>query len=138
MEFINQNILLIGVVLGSGLALAWQFFVKGGAGLNPSQATLLINREDAVIVDLREADEFAGGHVPEARNIPAGKLSDRLGEIEKFKERPLILCCASGVRSAKACEELKKQGFTRLHSLDGGIDAWRQAGLPLKKGGRGK
>ncbi|HMW77307.1 MAG TPA: rhodanese-like domain-containing protein, partial [Rhodocyclaceae bacterium] len=67
-----------------------------------------------------------------------GKLADRVGEIEKFKDRPLILCCASGIRSGKACEQLKKAGFTRLYSLDGGFDAWRQAGLPVRKGSRGK
>ncbi len=124
MEFINQNILLIGVVVTSGLALAWQFLAKNSAAINPAEATLLINREDAQVVDVREADEFAGGHLPEARNIPAGKLADRVGEIEKFKDRPLILCCASGIRSGKACEQLKKAGFTRLYSLDGGFDAW--------------
>ncbi|HMV21983.1 MAG: rhodanese-like domain-containing protein [Betaproteobacteria bacterium] len=138
MEFINQNILLIGVVVTSGLALAWQFLAKNSAAINPAEATLLINREDAQVVDVREADEFAGGHLPEARNIPAGKLADRVGEIEKFKDRPLILCCASGIRSGKACEQLKKAGFTRLYSLDGGFDAWRQAGLPVRKGSRGK
>ena len=138
MEFINQNILLIGVVVTSGLALAWQFLAKNSAAINPAEATLLINREDAQVVDVREADEFAGGHLPEARNIPAGKLADRVGEIEKFKDRPLILCCASGIRSGKACEQLKKAGFTRLYSLDGGFDAWRQAGLPVRKGSRRK
>ncbi len=138
MEFINQNILLIGVVVTSGLALAWQFLAKNSAAINPAEATLLINREDAQVVDVREADEFAGGHLPEARNIPAGKLADRVGEIEKFKDRPLIVCCASGIRSGKACEQLKKAGFTRLYSLDGGFDAWRQAGLPVRKGSRGK
>lgn len=138
MEFINQNILLIGVVVTSGLALAWQFLAKNAAGLNPAQVTLLINREDAVVVDVREADEFASGHLPEARHIPVGKLAERLGEIEKFKERPVILCCASGIRSAKACGELKKAGFARPYSLDGGFDSWRQAGLPVKKGSRGK
>ena len=138
MEFINQNILLIGVVVTSGLALAWQFLAKNSAAINPAEATLLINREDAQVVDVREADEFAGGHLPEARNIPAGMLAVRVGEIEKFKDRPLILCCASGIRSGKACEQLKKAGFTRLYSLDGGFDAWRQAGLPVRKGSRGK
>lgn len=139
MEFVNQNILLIAIAVVSGLGLVWQFFSRGGAAeLNPAQATLLINREDAHVIDVREADEFASGHLPEARNIPAGKLAERVNEIEKYKDRPLILCCASGMRSGKASDELKKLGFTRLHSLAGGIDAWRQAGLPIKKGSRNK
>lgn len=139
MEFINQNILLIGIVVTSGLALLWQTFNRSGvAELNPAEATLLINREDAQVVDVREADEYASGHLPDARNIPVGKLAERANEIEKHKEKPLILCCASGMRSAKACNELKKLGFTNVRSLAGGIDAWRQAGLPIKKGTRNK
>lgn len=139
MEFINQNILLISIILFSGAGLIWPFLRRpGGIEVNPAEATLLINRQDAQVVDVREPDEFAAGHLPEARNIPAGKLADRVGEIEKYKDKPLIVCCASGMRSAKACDELKKQGFANLHTLAGGIDAWRQAGLPIKKGSRNK
>lgn len=139
MEFVNQNILLIAIVVVSGAGFIWQLVSRaGGAEINPSQATLLINREDAQVVDVREADEYASGHLQDARNIPLGKLAERASEIEKYKDKPLILCCASGVRSAKACSELKKLGFSRLHNLAGGVDAWRQAGMPLKKGTRGK
>lgn len=139
MEFINQNIMLIAIAAFSGAALLWQFFQgSGGAEVNPAEATLLINRQDALVIDVREPDEFAAGHLPEARNIPVGKLADRVNEIEKYKDKPVILCCASGVRSGKACDELKKLGFASLHSLSGGIDSWRQAGLPIKKGSRNK
>ncbi|MBS1190747.1 MAG: Rhodanese-like protein [Rhodocyclaceae bacterium] len=137
MEFVNQNILLIAIAAVSGLSLLWPYFRRSGAAeVNPAEATLLINRQDALVIDVREPDEFAAGHLPEARNIPVGKIADRAGEIEKFKDKPLILCCASGMRSMKACGELKKLGFISLHSLAGGIEAWRQAGLPVKKGGR--
>lgn len=139
MEFINQNIFLVGIAVVSGLALVWQFFGPGNAAeVNPAQATLLINREDAQVIDVREVDEFAAGHLPEARHIPLGKLAERAGELEKLKDKPIILYCASGMRSLKACGELKKLGFTRPHSLAGGIDAWRQANLPVKKGTRKK
>lgn len=137
MEFINQNILLISIAVISGLGLIWPAIRRsGGAEVNPAQATLLINRQDAQVIDVREADEFAAGHLPDARHIPVGKLAERVGEIEKFKEKPLVVYCASGMRSGKACGELKKLGFSNLHSLAGGIDAWRQAGLPVKKGAR--
>lgn len=139
MDFLNQNILLISVAVFSALGLIWPLIRRsGGAEVNPAQATLLINRQDAQVIDVREPDEFAAGHMPEARNIPAGKLAERITEIEKYKEKPLILCCASGMRSAKACDELKKLGFGSLHTLGGGIDSWRQAGLPIKKGSRNK
>ena len=139
MEFINQNILLISIVVISGLGLLWPLFVRSGAkGVNPAEATLLINRQDAHVVDVREAEEFASGHLPEARNVPVGQLGDRIAEIEKYKDKPLIVCCASGMRSSKACRELKGLGFAQLYNLTGGIDAWTQAGLPVKKGTRNK
>lgn len=137
MEFVNQNILLISIAVVSGLGLIWPFFRRsGGVEVNPAEATLLINRQDAQVIDVREPDEFAAGHLPEARNIPVGKLADRVGELEKFKDKPVILCCASGMRSSRACGELKRHGFTSLHNLAGGIESWRQAGLPIKKGNR--
>lgn len=139
MEFINQNILLISIVVTSGLGLLWPLFMRpAGNNVSPVEATLLINREDAHIVDVREVDEFAGGHLPEANNIPTGKLAERIGELEKFKDKPIIVCCASGMRSGKATAELKKQGFTKLYSLAGGVDAWVAAGYPIKKGTRKK
>ena len=139
MDFINQNILLITLVLVSGGGLLWQ--LSGRAGKNevsPAEATLLINREDAQILDVREIDEFATGHLPNAKNIPMSKLAERVSDLEKFKEKPIILCCASGMRSAKGCGELEKLGFTRVHNLGGGVDAWVGAGYPIKKGTRNK
>ncbi|MCG2578463.1 rhodanese-like domain-containing protein [Dechloromonas sp. XY25] len=139
MEFINQNILLISLVVVSGASLLWPLFARpSGNSVSPGEATQLINREDAHIVDVREAEEFAGGHLPDAINIPAGKLGERVGELEKFKSKPLILCCASGMRSNKACSELKKQGFDQLYNLAGGVDAWVGAGYPIKKAGKKK
>lgn len=135
MDFINQNILLISIVVTSGLGLLWPLFSRPvGNSVNPGEATLLINREDALVVDVREADEFAAGHVPEAKNIPVSKLAERIGELDKHKDKPLVVCCASGMRSNKACAELQKAGFSRLYNLSGGIDAWEGAGYPLKKG----
>lgn len=139
MDFINQNILLISLVVVSGAALLWQIFGSAsGNGVNPGEATLLINREDALVLDVREPDEFASGHLPEARSIPVGKLDERIGELAKFKDKPIIVCCASGMRSNKACNELKKQGFGKLYNLAGGIDAWVGAGYPVKKGSKNK
>ena len=133
MEFINQNILLISIVVVSGLGLLWPMFARpSGNSVNPGEATLLINREDAIVVDVREADEFAAGHLPDARNIPGSKLAERISEIEKYKDKPVIVCCATGMRSNKACAELKKNGFSRINNLAGGVDAWVGAGYPIK------
>lgn len=139
MDFINQNILLISLVVVSGLAVLWPLLMRpAGNVVNPGEATTLINREDARIVDVRESGEFADGHLPDALNIPVAKLTERIGELEKFKDKPLIFCCASGMRSNKACAELKKQGFTKLYNLSGGVDAWVGAGYPIRKGAKNK
>ncbi len=139
MDFIYQNILLIALVVVSGVALILPMLMGSGANdVNPAAATLLINREDAQVIDVREAEEFAAGHLPDARNVPLAKLADRIGEIERFKDRPVIVCCASGVRAGKACGQLGKLGFAKVHNLSGGIDAWVAAGYPVKKGTRNR
>ena len=139
MDFIYQNILLIALVVVSGIALILPMLMGSGANdVNPAAATLLINREDAQVIDVREAEEFAAGHLPEAKNVPLAKLADRISEIERFKDKPVIVCCASGMRSGKACGELRKLGFAKIHNLSGGIDAWVGAGYPVKKGSKAK
>ena len=138
MEFIQQNIYLVAIAVISGTMLAVMSFRRPGDGssLTATQATLLINRENAQIVDVREHDEYVAGHLPESRHIPAGRLEERAGELDKLKDTPLILICQTGARSTGACKQLAKLGFSKVHNLDGGINAWRAAGLPLKKGSK--
>ena len=138
MEFIQQNIFLIAIaVVSGGMLLVLTFRRPGGArAVTASEATMLINRENAQLIDVREANEYIAGHLVESRNIPAASLAERAGELQQFKERPLILVCQSGARSQAACATLAKLGFVRVHNLEGGIAAWSEAGLPLKKGAR--
>lgn len=138
MDFIQQNIYLVAIAILSGTMLLVTSLRRPGGGnaVTPAQATLLINREDAVIIDVREPDEYAAGHLPESRNIPVGKLEERVGELEKYKDTPLILVCQSGARSAGSCARLGKLGFAKTHNLAGGVGAWVEAGLPIRKGGR--
>ena len=140
MDFILQNIFLVAIAVISGtMLLVLSVRRPGGrSAVNAGQATMLINREDALVVDVREPDEYVSGHVPDARNIPGSKLAERISEIEKYKDKPVIVCCATGMRSNKACAELKKNGFSRINNLAGGVDAWVGAGYPIKKGTRNK
>lgn len=135
MEFITQNIVWLAIaVVSGGMLLAPM--LRGGSknGVTTNQAVLLINRQDAVVVDVRSAEEFAGGHLPDARNIPPAEFDKRLDEIGKNRKRPVILVCQSGMRSATAIDQLQKAGFEQVFSLDGGIAAWSQAGQPLVRG----
>jgi rhodanese-related sulfurtransferase len=134
-EFVRNNILLIVVALVSGGMLLWPFVRRttGGPWLNTTQATHLINREDALVVDVREPNEFAAGHVLGAKNLPLARLDASGADLAKKKERPVIVYCDGGDRSAKALATLKKHGFTRVANLSGGLAAWQQAGLPVEK-----
>ena len=133
MEFIQNNILIIAIAVISGVMLVWPSLHRTGKALSANQATTRINREDAVILDVRETGEFATGHLPDARNIPAKDIATRIAELDHLKEKPLIVVCASGVRSGQISAQLQKQGFTDTNFLDGGIDAWKRANLPLTK-----
>lgn len=138
MDFIQHNILMVVLAVVSGSLLVFTSFRRGGGrnAVTPTQATILINRENAQIIDIRESDDYINGHLPEARNISESRLDERVGELDKFKDTPLILVCQSGARTAAACKKLEGLGFNRVHSLDGGINAWREAGLPLKRGSK--
>jgi rhodanese-related sulfurtransferase len=134
-EFVRNNILLFVVALVSGGMLLWPLVRRttGGPWVNTTQATYLINREDALVVDVREPNEFAAGHVLGAKNLPLARLEASGADLAKKKERPVIVYCDGGERSAKALATLKKQGFTRVANLSGGLGAWQQAGLPVEK-----
>jgi len=131
------NLMLFGMVVISGGMLLFPLFTRGlrgdGAEVEPTAAVTLINRQDAVVIDLRNDAEFASGHITGARNIPEAKLEPRLNELVKFKSKPVIVACANGRRAAAMAGLLRKNGFAQAVTLRGGIAAWRQAGMPLEK-----
>ena len=135
LKFVTDNILLVGVAFASGAMLVWPALRRGAAGasLTTLQATLLINQQNALVLDVREGAEYEKGHMLNARNIALGELESRAAEIEKYKAKPLIVVCDDGNRSGRAATALRKQGFEQVFTLSGGIGAWRQAGLPLEK-----
>lgn len=136
MEFIQKNIWLVMIAVVSGAMLIWPLIAKRFSAtkeIGVADAVQLINRQDAVILDVREPAEFKSGHIPNARNIPAGQVGERLKELEKFKSRPILLTCASGSRSGDASSVLQKAGFAQVCSLAGGMGAWQQAGMPVAK-----
>lgn len=133
MKFFIDNIWLIAIALVSGGALLWPNLQRRGAKVSVLQATQLINQGKSVIIDVREPDAFAAGHLRDARNIPLKELPNRLGELDKFKSKSVIAVCQTGVQSAKAAAQLKKAGFNEALSLNGGIAAWQTQGLPIVK-----
>jgi rhodanese-related sulfurtransferase len=134
-EFITKNIFLVMIALVSGGMLIWPLLRKGAGGpwVNTLQATQLMNRDDAVVVDLRSVADYAKGHILGARNIPLAELERRAGELEKFKAKPVIVHCDHGNRSGVGVGLLRKNGFANVSNLTGGYAAWQQAGLPVEK-----
>jgi rhodanese-related sulfurtransferase len=135
-EFVGNHpglFLALGIVLG---LLVWSFLgdqLSGIKPLLPPQATLLINHENAIVLDVREDNEYAQGHILNSVHIPLNMLSEKIGRLEKYRNRPIIASCMSGNRSGRACSVLKKNGFEKVHNLKGGIIAWQNANLPLTK-----
>ncbi|MGQ0512069.1 MAG: rhodanese-like domain-containing protein [Betaproteobacteria bacterium] len=136
MEFVTNNWHLIALAFVSGAMLIWPTVRRasaGGASVDTLQATHLINREDAVVLDVRDPAEFAKGRVLGAKNVPLGELAKRAGDLQKNKAKPLIVVCQTGNRSLGAMAELRKMGFEKVVNLSGGFNAWQQAGLPVEK-----
>lgn len=127
--------MLISIALASGGMLVWPMISSGmhAGSLSASGAVQLINREKAVVVDVCETREFAAGHVAGAKNVPLSELETKLPGVVKNKAVPLILVCASGMRSSRAVAIAKKLGYQQAQSLGGGLKAWKAANLPIEK-----
>ena len=132
-KFIIDNIWLFGLVLLSGGALLLPMLQRRGNKVSLLQATQLINQGKTLILDVRTAEEFAVAHVRDAKNIPLKDLPKRIGELDKFKAKSVVVVCSSGVQSSKATGQLKNAGFNDVYSLDGGLAAWQAQGLPTAK-----
>ncbi len=132
-EFIGNHYLLTTAFL---VVLALLLFTEGrksGKALTASQATTLINREQAVVIDLRSKKDFSAGHIVDSINIPYDALEKRMGELDKHKGKPLLLVCAAGQHAGRCAKQLKAAGHENVARLAGGISGWRADNLPLVK-----
>ena len=135
-EFVVQNIWLVALFVGSGVVLVWPELSRliGSPGeIGTLEATRLMNQGTTLILDVRDEKEYAAGHLPRARNVPLNDLEKKAAELQKFREKPVIVTCRSGPRSGAATRVLKRAGFSNVYVLKGGIAAWQQASLPLEK-----
>ena len=133
-EFVTANWMLILIALSSGGMLAWPLIRGSGAGTLTAQgAVQLINRERAVLVDVREPEEFASGHMIGAKNVPLNQLEEKLTGAVKNKSVPLLLVCATGARAQRAVAMAKKLGYEQAQAVAGGLKAWKDANLPVEK-----
>ncbi len=122
-------VVLLALVVFNEVKIATQRF----ASLTPANAVQLMNNEDVVVLDVREASETAGGKIAKAVQIPVSAVKTRIAELDKHKSKTLLGYCKTGARSAAACKELSQHGFDKVYSLNGGLLAWQEAHLPISK-----
>ena len=130
-EFIGNHWALSGMWLLLIGAVIFQLQSNAAKSVGPQQAVMLINRSDAVVVDVRDKKDFDSGHIVDARNIPLTKLDQRIAELEKFKDKPIVVVCKMGQQSSEACNKLKTAGYSQVTKLGGGITEWKAQSLPL-------
>jgi len=136
MQFIEANWYLVLAMVVSGGMLVWplvQRRLSPVKDVGTLEATRLINSSNAVLVDLRETQEYEGGRLPKALHIPLSQLESRSGELAKLKDRPVVAYCTTGNRSSLAAKVLARAGFKDVYQLRGGYRAWKDAGLPVEK-----
>ena len=137
MNFLTQidNLALIALLLVSGAALFLPTLstLISGKGLSPTEATIWINRRKAAVLDLRPEAEFKAGHLPGAKHVSASQIAASLEKLKLDRKNPIILVCQSGVSARIVIPEVQQLGFSEVAVLDGGVQAWQAAALPLVK-----
>jgi rhodanese-related sulfurtransferase len=137
LAFAGRNPMLSLALAGLTVAIigneVMQLF-RGFKALRPAELTALVNRENALVVDLRPSAEFDKGHIPGSKNVQMSQFDPENKQLAPAKSLPVVLVCKAGQTAGDAAKRLRKAGFEHVHILDGGIGAWQQADLPLVKG----
>jgi len=140
LEFAGNHTLLVLALMISFFVLVFAELRRKASGLvsvDPTDAVRLINNE-AMIIDLRNTEAYARGHIVNAKNIPFDEFDAKRDKVAKFKNRPIVAVCDSGISSNKAVASLRKSGFDSVYGLKGGMTAWTTAGLPVVTGKKTK
>ncbi|QCO66737.1 rhodanese-like domain-containing protein [Luteimonas yindakuii] len=137
LAFAGRNHLLSMALAGITLALIWteiSRLTRGFKGLRPAELTALVNRDNALVVDLRPSGDFEKGHIPGSKNVQMSQFDPENKQLAAARALPVVLVCKTGQTANTAAKRLKKAGFEHVYVLEGGIGAWQQADLPLKRG----
>lgn len=135
-EFALHNwLLFLALFAIAGLLVGGEVLrkVRGVSALDAADVLRLLNDQDATIVDIRDLGDYKQGHIPQALHIPFNTLQERLSDLAKTREKPIVVYCRSGAVSQSACTLLRKNGFTDVHSLNGGLPTWLDARLPISR-----
>lgn len=137
MNFLTQidNLALIALLLVSGAALFLPTLstLISGKGLSPTEATIWINRRKAHVLDLRAEDAYKAGHLPGAKLANSADLEGAIEALKLDRKRPVVLVCNTGTQARRLISQVQKLGFSEVGVLEGGVQAWKSAALPLVK-----
>lgn len=131
LEFLGNHLVLTGMWLATVVAIIAYHQRTAGKAVGPAAAVMMINRRDAVVVDIREKKEFDSGHIVDSINIPMPKLGQRITELQKYKDKPIVVVCKLGQQSADAVKMLQEAGHAETVKLAGGLTEWKAQSLPL-------
>ena len=130
-EFIGNHLVLSAMWLATVAAIIFYHQRTASAAVGPQQAVMLINRKNAVVVDVRDKKEFDAGHIVDSINIPLAKLKQRVTELKKHKDKPVLVVCKLGQHSGDAAKTLEEAGHSEVIRLSGGVTEWKSQSYPL-------
>lgn len=132
-EFLMQEWMLAAAWVVMVLLLFYHEARKGGKSVTPQQLSDLINRQDGIVLDIRDSADFRKGHITGSRHILFKDLTSRSHEIDAYKDKPVVVVCKMGQTAGTATKQLKAAGFTQVYKLGGGLSEWTASNLPLVK-----
>ena len=132
-EFVGNHPILVGAFLVAFALFVRNEVARGGRSVTAQELVNLVNHDGAVVIDVRDKNDFSQGHIVDAINVPHGAVSSRLGELEKYKQKPIVLACKMGQHAGAAGTVLRKAGFENVSRLKGGVTEWRNQNLPVVK-----
>lgn len=130
LEFLTQQWILAAALSSVVIMLFMHETRKSGPSLSPQKAINLVNAEQGVFLDLRDAGDYKQGHIVGAVHIPSAKLAERMAELEKYKNKPIVLVCKMGQQAGAAGKQLKGNNFEQVYKMTGGMMEWSNLQLP--------
>ena len=130
LEFVSQQWILVAALAAVVFMLLFHESRKSGAAVSPQQAITMVNAQQGLFLDIRDASDYKQGHIVDAMHLPAAKLESRMGELEKHKNKPIVLVCKMGQQASAAGKALKANGFEHVYKMTGGMMEWGNLQLP--------
>ncbi|MBQ62664.1 MAG: sulfurtransferase [Gammaproteobacteria bacterium] len=132
-EFAGNHYILVSILLFLIVVFVINEGKQGGAAITPTSLVTLVNREGAVIVDIRDGKEFSGGHIAGAVSMPFSSFDSRVDELESFRDKPVVIVCKMGQHAGTIGRRLKAKGYENVRRLAGGMGEWTASNLPVVK-----